>query len=121
MSYEDISKLCPGTTPQTHPHLGQLAGYAVSFYQDRVRPDKNTAPRQQKKICIADLRATLAELPENAEASEVQSLVYAAGKERYENLRDWFKCLYETMLGQEQGPRMGSFFAFMACQNHRFM
>ena len=106
-----IQNYAPGTTPQTHPHLGQLAGYAVRFYQDRVRPDKKyrTATAEEKTY-IADLRAALAELPENAEASEVQSVVYAAGKERYENLRDWFKCLYETMLGQEQGPRMGSFF-----------
>jgi lysyl-tRNA synthetase class 1 len=106
-----IQSYAPGTTPQTHPHLGQLAGYAVRFYQDRVRPDKKyRTATAEEKTCVADLRAALAELPENAEASEVQSVVYAAGKERYENLREWFKCLYETMLGQEQGPRMGSFF-----------
>ncbi|MDP7392686.1 MAG: lysine--tRNA ligase, partial [Alphaproteobacteria bacterium] len=29
----------------------------------------------------------------------------------YENLREWFKALYEILLGQEQGPRMGSFVA----------
>ena len=42
----------------------------------------------------------------------IQSVVYATGKAaEYENLRDWFKCLYEVLLGQSEGPRMGSFFA----------
>ena len=45
-------------------------------------------------------------------AEDIQSVVYATGKAaEYENLRDWFKCLYEVLLGQSEGPRMGSFFA----------
>ena len=72
---------------------------------------KNIVPQApRKKSTITELRDALAALPEDAEATDVQSVVYATGKDRYENLRDWFKCLYETMLGQEQGPRMGSFF-----------
>ena len=44
--------------------------------------------------------------------TSIQSVVYATGKEaNYENLRDWFKCLYQVLLGQSGGPRMGSFFA----------
>ena len=45
-------------------------------------------------------------------SEDIQSVVYATGKAaEYENLRDWFKCLYEVLLGQSEGPRMGSFFA----------
>ena len=106
-----IQSYAPGTTAQTHPHLDKLAAYAVRFYQDRVRPDKKyRAASAEEKTIITLLRDALAALPEDAEAADVQSAVYATGKDRYENLRDWFKCLYETMLGQEQGPRMGSFF-----------
>ena len=63
-----------------------------------------------EKTHITALRDALAALPADAPAQDVQSVVYAAGKEHYENLRDWFTCLYETMLGQTQGPRMGGFF-----------
>ena len=38
------------------------------------------------------------------------AIVFAIGKKlEYENLREWFKGLYETVLGQSEGPRMGSF------------
>ena len=58
-------------------------------------------------------------MPTDAPAADVQSAVYAAGKAHYENLRDWFSCLYETMLGQAQGPRMGSFIALYGVANTR--
>jgi len=64
-----------------------------------------------EKTVIAGLRDEIANAPLEATGEELQSLVYAAGKGAdYENLRDWFACLYETMLGQTQGPRMGGFF-----------
>ena len=83
----------------------------MRFYQDKVRPFKQyrTASPIEKQH-IERLRDALAKLPADTPSQEVQSVVYAAGKDHYENLRDWFSCLYETMLGQQQGPRMGSFF-----------
>jgi lysyl-tRNA synthetase class 1 len=58
------------------------------------------------------LKHALGDLPGHASGEEIQSAVYAVGKAAdYENLRDWFKCLYEVLLGQTEGPRMGSFFA----------
>ena len=56
--------------------------------------------------------AAIEALPEDADAEAIQSAVYATGKAAgYENLREWFQCLYEVCLGQSEGPRMGSFFA----------
>ena len=69
-----------------------------------------------EKTYITALRDSLAAMPADALAADVQSAVYAAGKAHYENLRDWFSCLYETMLGQAQGPRMGSFFRLYGLQ-----
>ena len=44
-------------------------------------------------------------------AEEIQNAIYAVGREAgYENLRDFFKELYQILLGQEEGPRLGSFF-----------
>ena len=107
-----LSEYAPGASPQTHPHLDKLAGYAVTFYQDKVRPHKRyrmaTADEKQH---ITALKIALEALDDAADGDEIQSAVYRTGKDaEYENLRDWFGCLYETMLGQSQGPRMGGFF-----------
>ena len=51
-------------------------------------------------------------LPADADAETIQTEVYEVGKRHdFENLRDWFKALYEVLLGQSQGPRFGSFVA----------
>ena len=55
-------------------------------------------------------------------AEDLQTLVYEVGKGPdfgFENLRDWFKALYETLLGSSQGPRMGSFIALYGVANTR--
>lgn len=58
------------------------------------------------------LDARLSELDGNASSEVLQNLVFETGKAHgFENLRDWFKALYEVLLGQSQGPRMGSFIA----------
>ena len=89
-----------------------MVQYAVNYYQDLVRPTLSyRLASDDEKAVIASLREAIASAPEEASGEELQSLVYAAGKSAdYENLRDWFACLYETMLGQSQGPRMGGFF-----------
>jgi len=107
-----LSEYAPGASPHAHPHLDKLAGYAVTFYQDKVRPHKRyrmaTADEKQH---ITALKAALEALDDAADGDEIQSAVYRTGRDaEYENLRDWFGCLYETMLGQSQGPRMGGFF-----------
>jgi lysyl-tRNA synthetase, class I len=56
----------------------------------------------------------------DASASEIQDIVYEIGKDGgFENLRDWFKALYETLLGSSAGPRMGSFIALYGVENSR--
>jgi lysyl-tRNA synthetase class 1 len=106
-----ISAYAEGADKQSHPHLEALARYAVAYYQDRVRPHKTyRRATEAEKQRITELRDNLAALGDDASAEEVQSAVFAAGRDHYEQLRDWFSCLYQTMLGQDQGPRMGSFF-----------
>ena len=64
----------------------------------------------------------LAATSDDATAEELQNLVYEIGKDPhygFETLRDWFKCLYETLLGSPQGPRMGSFIALYGIANTR--
>jgi lysyl-tRNA synthetase class 1 len=98
---------------ETHAELDRMISYAVNYYQDMVRPYKtyrlaDTAEADH----LEALKSQLAALADDSGAEDIQSVVYATGKAaEYENLRDWFKCLYEVLLGQSEGPRMGSFFA----------
>jgi lysyl-tRNA synthetase class 1 len=93
--------------------LDRLAGFAVRYYQDFVKPAKRfRAATEQERAAMLDLRGVLAGLPAKADAEAIQFQVYEVGKRhRFANLRDWFKALYEVLMGQAEGPRMGSFIA----------
>jgi len=108
-----ISRYLPGASPQTTPTLDRLAGYAVNYYQDFVKPAKRyRAPSAQERGAMEDLAARIAALPADATGEAIQDEVYAVGKEHgFEPLRAWFQALYEVLLGQETGPRFGSFVA----------
>ena len=108
-----VSDYAPGVSPATHPELDRMIGYAVNYYQDMVRPHKTyRLPGVDETGHIQALIGAIEALPADADAEAVQSAVYATGKAAgYENLRAWFQCLYEVLLGQSEGPRMGSFFA----------
>jgi lysyl-tRNA synthetase class 1 len=108
-----VSDYAPGVTAETDPELDRMIGYAVNYYQDLVRPTKiYRPPSAEERGHITALMAALDGLDDSAEAQDIQSAVYATGKAAgYENLREWFQCLYEVLLGQSEGPRMGSFFA----------
>ena len=106
--------------------LDALIGYAVRYYHDFVKPKKRfRAPDPVESEALEKLDATLAALPENADAESIQTAVYDVGRafERFQ-MKDkpaadgrpgvslaWFATLYELLLGQERGPRFGSFVA----------
>ena len=52
---------------------------------------------------------------------EIQTNIYTVGKENgyKENLRDWFKLIYEVVFGDENGPRMGYFISFFGTEETR--
>ena len=81
------------------------------YYRDRVHPFKTyRAPTADEVNHLNALDTALAGLDDEALAEDIQSAVFAIGKEAgYEPLRDWFSCLYQVLLGQNEGPRMGSF------------
>lgn len=108
-----ISSYAKGATAEDFPLLDQLAGYALVYYENFVKPKKKfRAANEQECKALAELADALEGLADNLEPSEYQNAVFAVGKNHaYENLRDWFKALYEILLGQQQGPRMGSFIA----------
>jgi lysyl-tRNA synthetase class 1 len=109
-----LSRYSPGATPETEPLLDRLAGYAITYYEDFVRPTKRfRAPSAQERAAMEDLVARFRALPAGTTDGEtIQNEVYAAGKAAgFEPLRAWFQGLYEVLLGQSQGPRFGNFAA----------
>ncbi|WP_282095007.1 lysine--tRNA ligase [Epibacterium ulvae] len=130
-----INKYAPNATADTHPGMDQAAGFAVAYFNDKVKPHKTfRAPNDQERAALADLAAALAS-PEAAldaiskknamlgkddplpvadfgDDEFLQSVVFAIGKiHGFEPLRDWFTAIYEVLLGASQGPRFGGFIA----------
>ena len=106
-----------------HPALGDLIGHALAYHRDYVAPTlSRRAPEGVEIEALKALDARLAALSADGDLAAIaQNEVYEIGKEYYgkEHLRDWFKALYETLLGSEQGPRMGSFIALYGIANSR--
>jgi len=110
-----ISRYAPGATPETAPILDRLVGHALAYYRDFVLPAKRYRPATAAEArALEDLRAALAEALPDIDAEGLQTIVYEVGKrhgEVFADLKGWFKALYQILLGQDQGPRMGSFIA----------
>ncbi len=106
-----ISRYAPDVTPQSAPMLARLADYAVRYYHDFVKPEKRyRSPTPAEAEALQELANRYTALPANADAETLQTEAFTVGKNHgYENLREWFQVLYETLFGQTQGPRMGSF------------
>ncbi len=126
-----IGRYRPGVTPQTHPKLDALVGYAINYYRDFVAPAKQFRdPTDGERAALSDLRDALSQLPEDASAEDIQNVVYEIGRRepfldhkktgkdgRPGVSLDWFNLLYQVLLGQEKGPRFGSFVAVYGLAN----
>lgn len=108
-----IRRYAPDASPEANPGLDQAAGFAVRYYNDFVKPTKvYRLPDEQEREALADLRGRLADWDGGLDAEALQSMVFAVGKDHeFEPLRDWFKALYQVLLGADQGPRFGGFVA----------
>jgi lysyl-tRNA synthetase class 1 len=116
-----VRRYAPEASPETHPELDRRLDFALAYFRDFIAGAlEHRAPNAIEAAALGDLDARLAALPDDADAETIQSEVYEAGKAHaFESLRDWFKALYETLLGTSQGPRMGSFIALYGIDNSR--
>ena len=107
-----IKRYASEADPKTHPGLDQAAGFAVRYYNDFVKPQKiYRAPNEVERKALLDLRNQFVAYEGPPDAETLQSIVFACGRNRFDPLRDWFKALYEVLLGASQGPRFGGFVA----------
>ncbi|WP_052045996.1 lysine--tRNA ligase [Candidatus Paracaedibacter symbiosus] len=106
-----VTRYQPEASPEATPFLNKLITYAIAYYRDYVKPKKQyRMPTELERQALVDLKTQLAALSATAKAEEIQAIVYQVGKNHnFVELRAWFAALYEVLLGQTEGPRMGSF------------
>ena len=126
-----IGRYRPGVTPKTHPELNAQVEYAIHYFRDFVLPEKKFRhPTDAERAALIDLRDALAQLKPDATPEDIQNVVYEIGrrepfldqKKKAKDGKpgvslDWFNLLYQVLLGQEKGPRFGSFVAVYGLQN----
>ncbi len=108
-----ISRHGGGAAARKAPVLDKLVDCAINYYRDFVKPAKRyRAATEEEKQALADLAQALDALPRDADGETIQNEVYEIGKRHpFPDLKSWFRALYEILLGQSEGPRMGSFIA----------
>src|SRR5271169_3310521 len=128
-----IGRYRPGVTRESHPKLNQLVEYAIHYLRDFVLPAKKFhEPADAERAALVDLRDALSQLPADASAEKIQDIVYEVGRrepflDKTGKIKtkdgkpgvalEWFNMLYQVLLGQEKGPRFGSFVEAYGLQN----
>jgi len=98
-----------------HPILDSLVAYALKYFSEVVKPNKKyKKPNKKEKKALEDLVNKLKDCDEHMDPEAIQTIVYSVGKDNgyKENLREWFKAIYEIIFGDQDGPRMGFFISF---------
>ena len=128
-----IGRYRAGVTKETHPHLAAMVEYAIHYFRDFVLPTKKfREPGPTERAALIDLRDALSQLPPDTPAEKIQEVVYevgrrppfldTTGKIKTKDGKpgvslEWFNMLYQVLLGQEKGPRFGSFAAVYGLAN----
>ena len=98
-----------------HPIFDKLIGYAIKYFNDVIKQNKKyKKPNELEKKALEALINTLEKCNDSMQPEDIQTQIYTVGKENgyKENLRDWFKLIYEVVFGDANGPRMGFFISF---------
>ena len=107
-----ISQYAPEANAENAPYLDHMTEFAVNYYNDFVKTTKKyLKPNDQQRALLVKIHDMLSNISDDISAEDLQNEVYTIGRDAgYENLRDFFKDIYQIILGQTQGPRLGSFF-----------
>jgi lysyl-tRNA synthetase, class I len=125
-----IRRYQPNLSPETHPRLDLLVKHALRYFDDFVKPKKQYRPPTEEEVqALSGLADALGTLPEHAAPEEIQQKVYDVGRrDPYRTTQkdgsvgvaqSWFNMLYQVLLGEEKGPRFGSFVALYGIDNTR--
>ena len=130
-----LRRYAPSASARTHPRLDAMVGYAVAYFRDFVRPAKTyRLPDEVEADALRQLDAMLEALPAGASGEDIQGGLYDVARPipRYQDLKakgatperpgvsnDWFNMLYQVLLGENRGPRFGSFVALYGVNETR--
>jgi lysyl-tRNA synthetase, class I len=125
-----LKRYLPELSPESHPRLDKLVGFAIRYFQDFVKPAKKyKLANDDEAKALGDLANALGKLPEGSTPEDIQKIVYDVGRrEPYTTTQkdgsvgvaqSWFNMLYQVLLGEERGPRFGSFVALYGIANTR--
>lgn len=115
-----IVRYNPSATVQNHPYILDMVDGAIAYYTKYVKPWKvYRTPTNYEQDMLQDMANTLANMSDNISEETIQSEIYEVGKRYYQltDLRYFFKAVYEILLGQSDGPRMGMFVKLYGRQN----
>ena len=110
-----VKKYKPDISEKNFPIFDSLVGYAIKYFNDVIKAKKKyKIPNENEKLALQALTKTLEKCNDEMLPEDIQTLIYSTGKENgySDNLRDWFKLIYEVVFGDENGPRMGFFISF---------
>ncbi len=114
-----VKKYKTDISEKDHPIFDKLVGYAIKYFNDVIKIGKKyKKPNNDEKMALEALIKTLDKCNDKMTPEDIQTLIYSTGKENgySDNLRDWFKLIYEVVFGDENGPRMGFFISFFGVQ-----
>jgi lysyl-tRNA synthetase class 1 len=110
-----VKKYKKDISEKNHPIFDNLISYAIRYFDDVIKPQKKyKKPNSEERKALKALIKTLEKCNDQMKPEDIQTLIYSTGKENgyAENLREWFKLIYEVVFGDENGPRMGFFISF---------
>jgi len=110
-----VKKYKKDISEEQHPIFDKLVSYAIKYFNDVIKQTKKyKTPNKNEKKALQELIRALGDCNDQMQPEEIQTIIYTTGKENgyKDNLRDWFKLIYEVVFGDENGPRMGFFISF---------
>ena len=102
-------------TKNNFPIFNNLIKYSIKYFNDVVKQNKKyKKPNSLEMKALLDLISKLENCSDNMKPEDIQTEIYTVGKNNgyKENLREWFKLIYEVVFGVENGPRLGFFISF---------
>jgi len=110
-----VRKYKKDISEKDYPIFDKLINYAIKYFNDVIKSKKiYKKPNEAEKNALKALIKVLDNCDDGMQPEDIQTNIYSVGKENgyKENLRDWFKLIYEVVFGDENGPRMGFFISF---------
>ena len=115
-----VERYAKDLNKKDYPIFDKLIEYSITYFNDIAKSNKKYKnPNNEEKKALLNLIQMLENSPDNLEPEDIQTNIYTVGKENgyKENLRDWFKLIYEVVFGVENGPRLGFFISFFGVKN----